>query len=438
MGDILLVSIALLTYNHEKYIGDCLQSILEQDYENIELIMLDDASKDKTVMIVESYLDALRKKCRNVLFVKNEKNKGNIPFNMNRILKKSKGYYCKMLSGDDILEYNCISRLVQSLSDHPECSVVYSNVYLVPDYYRKGEWVEKPIAYFSYRKSEVESDDFFRKLMFGNHILAPSAMIKRTLLEEYGHLDETISYEDYEYWIRLSFHNVKFYYSNESLIYYRRSVTSISNFENGKKIKKIKTGMRSDKKTLNKYLHYLNEEDRAKCRKYYYYKYLKICWEKKYLRGVAAIICKLKKEKIQLPSDFFRTPSIPQYERTIKRNEIIIKMLEKWILNVQSGSPVITYFRKNNFKSIGIYGLGCMANLLCEELKDTEIEIKYVFDKNADKLLSDLKMFAECDGSEEVDVIVVTPAGEYCGIKEHLEKKMSCPIVYVGDILFSV
>ena len=66
MGDILLVSIALLTYNHEKYIGDCLQSILEQDYENIELIMLDDASKDKTVMIVESYLDALRKKCRNV------------------------------------------------------------------------------------------------------------------------------------------------------------------------------------------------------------------------------------------------------------------------------------------------------------------------------------------------------------------------------------
>ena len=79
-----------------------------------------------------------------------------------------------------------------------------------------------------------------------------------------------------------------------------------------------------------------------------------------------------------------------------------------------------------------------MANLLCEELKDTEIEIKYVFDKNADKLLSDLKMFAECDGSEEVDVIVVTPAGEYCGIKEHLEKKMSCPIVYVGDILFSV
>ena len=110
MGDISLVSIVLLTYNHERYIGDCLQSILEQDYGKIELLMLDDASKDKTVAIIESYFEALREKCDYVLFIKNKKNKGNIPFNMNRLLKKSRGSYCKMLGGDDILEHNCISR----------------------------------------------------------------------------------------------------------------------------------------------------------------------------------------------------------------------------------------------------------------------------------------------------------------------------------------
>lgn len=437
MGDISLVSIVLLTYNHERYIGDCLQSILEQDYGKIELLMLDDASKDKTVAIIESYFEALREKCDYVLFIKNKKNKGNIPFNMNRLLKKSRGSYCKMLGGDDILEHNCISRLVQGLLDHPECSVVYSNVYTVPDDYRKGGWVEKPVRYYFYRKSEVEPDDFFRKLMYGNPIAAPSAMIKRTILDEYGFLDETIPYEDYEYWLRLSVHNVKFCFLNESLVYYRKSLTSISNYEDGRKIKKIKTGMLSDIKTLNKYLQYWNKEDREKCKKHYYYRYLRICWEKKYLRGTAAIIYKLKKEKMKLPLDLFAAPSKDQWERNVYRKQITINMLEKWILNVQAGKPIVNYFRENNFKKIGIYGLGCIANLLCEELKNTGIKVEYVLDRNADKLLYDVKMATECEGLEETDVIVVIPAGEYCEIKEHLEKQISCPIVYVGDILFS-
>lgn len=438
MEKVSLVSIALLTYNHEKYIGDCLQSIIEQDYENIELLILDDASYDKTVMIVESYLEVLRKRCNRVLFIKNKKNKGNIPFNMNRILKKSEGTYCKMLSGDDILQYNCISRLVQGLLDHPECSVIYSNVYFVPDGYRKGGWAEKSERFYSYRRSEVETDDFFRKLIYGNPIAAASAMIKRMMLEKYGLLDESIPYEDYEYWLRLSFHHVKFYFLNENLVYYRRSLASMSNYEDGQKIKKIKTGMLSDIRTLNKYFRYWNEADRLKCKKYYYYRYLRICWDKKYLRGVAAIIYRLKKERIQLSSDLFMAPSIDQYEINIKRCQIVNKMLEKWILNIQTGKPVINYFRENNLSKIGIYGLGCIANLLCEELKNTEIEIKYVFDRNADRLLYDLKLISEYEGLEDVDAIVVIPAGQYCEIKESLEKKVSCPIIYIGDILFSV
>ena len=155
------------------------------------------------------------------------------------------------------------------------------------------------------------------------------------------------------------------------------------------------------------------------------------------MRGTAAIIYKLKKEKMKLPLDLFAAPSIDQWERNVYRKQITINMLEKWILNVQAGKPIVNYFRENNFKKIGIYGLGCIANLLCEELKNTGIKVEYVLDRNADKLLYDVKMATECEGLEETDVIVVIPAGEYCEIKEHLEKQISCPIVYVGDILFS-
>ncbi len=59
----------------------------------------------------------------------------------------------------------------------------------------------------------------FRRLMFGNAILAPAVMIKRDLLKRYGYLDESIAYEDYEFWLRLSFHQVRFYYLNENLVY---------------------------------------------------------------------------------------------------------------------------------------------------------------------------------------------------------------------------
>lgn len=49
-----LISVVLLTYNHEKYIKDCIMGIIEQDYNNIELIILDDASKDGTIKIIRS------------------------------------------------------------------------------------------------------------------------------------------------------------------------------------------------------------------------------------------------------------------------------------------------------------------------------------------------------------------------------------------------
>ena len=52
-----LISIGLLTYNHEKYISDALEGLLSQDYERIELIILDDASTDSTRQIVYRYME---------------------------------------------------------------------------------------------------------------------------------------------------------------------------------------------------------------------------------------------------------------------------------------------------------------------------------------------------------------------------------------------
>ncbi len=436
MKDSPLVSIALLTYNHEKYIKDCLTSILEQSYTNLEVVILDDASNDKTVLFIESYLEILRKKYKNIFFLKNRTNKGNIPHNMNCILRKCNGVYCKMLSGDDILNYNCISKLVECLLNYPQCSVIYSNGFIVHDNYRRKDIIEKTKNLYTYRKSEIESQDLFKKLMFSNHIMAPSVLIKKDILKTYGFLDESISYEDYEYWLRLSSQNVKFYYLNECLVYYRRTVNSLTNFSKGKINRKIKIGMISDRKTLNKYLKYLSKEEQIKCIKFYYYKYLKICWEEKYLLGIIKILWKLKEKNIVFPKDLLAKPSKNQYKENNEKQKKVIKLLERWILNIQYGKSILDYFRENNYKYIGIYGLGCLANRLCEEMRNTEIKIKYIIDRNSDILLSDFKIVTIEEQLENVDVIVITVAEKYDKIKEQLQNKVSCKIIHIEDILY--
>ena len=428
-----LVSIALLTYNHENYIGDCLSSLLDQDYSNMELILLDDASGDQTSKIIESYLEELQKKFISVIFIKNDQNKGNIPFNMNQMLKRAKGTYCKMLSGDDILQYDCISRLTACLEEHPECGIAYANGYLISTNYRKGAFTEHTKTFYSYKRSETDPQNMFRRLMFGNAILAPAVMIKRDLLKRYGYLDESIAYEDYEFWLRLSFHQVRFYYLNENLVYYRKSDSSASSL---KSKAGIRNGLISDGKTLKKYYHYLSKEDRIKCKEAYYKRYLKACWEQQYRRGFWGILYRLKREKIPIPVKLLKKKSENEYEQILEKNAIVIGMLERWISNIQEGKRIADYFQRNHYQTIAIYGLGCVANRLCEELKNTEIQIQYIIDQNAHLLLSDQKVIHPDDNFEDVDVVVVTPAGIYETVKEQIEDKITCPIISVEEVLF--
>jgi glycosyltransferase involved in cell wall biosynthesis len=84
-----LISIITLTYNHEDYIAECIESVLCQTYENWEMIIVDDASTDGTPYLVEQYA----KKDNRIKFIRNEKNNGPLFFDVtfNLALKEAKG-----------------------------------------------------------------------------------------------------------------------------------------------------------------------------------------------------------------------------------------------------------------------------------------------------------------------------------------------------------
>ena len=101
-----LVSVCVPAYNHEKYIAECIQSIIEQDYKNIELIIINDGSKDKTDEVIKSY----EQKCQE-RFVRFEyRNRGNrgLSETLNEMVDWSHGKYFSAIASDDILLFNKI------------------------------------------------------------------------------------------------------------------------------------------------------------------------------------------------------------------------------------------------------------------------------------------------------------------------------------------
>lgn len=302
MDSEVLVTIGLLVYNHEAYIEDCLKSLLQQDYSNVELIILDDASTDRTRERINALHGELQAKFPKVKLIYHEKNCGNIPHNVNELVRHATGVYYRHAAGDDIMSPNCISSMAKCLQKHPGVSVVYANGYIINDSFKLGDPTGRK-RLLPRKPVNDTCENTFRKLMLENWIPSPCAMFRRRIFDEYGLYDESIPYEDYEYWLRIS-RTEKIHYLDQELVYYRRSENSLSNYFGKNAKRKIKTSMMSDQMTIQKYLHCLSVEDRKKTVDAYYDKYYRMSYSANFYRGFFAAAYKYKKNNPKVNLDF--------------------------------------------------------------------------------------------------------------------------------------
>ncbi len=107
-----LVSVCIPAYCNEDYIAETIQCILDQTYENLELVICDDHSKDRTVEVVQSFDDP------RIHLYMNDKNLG-MSGNWNNCLKHCKGEFIKLICADDMLAKDALEKEVQALIDHP-------------------------------------------------------------------------------------------------------------------------------------------------------------------------------------------------------------------------------------------------------------------------------------------------------------------------------
>jgi glycosyltransferase involved in cell wall biosynthesis len=254
-----LVTVCSPCYNHEKYLDDYFASLLNQTYKNIELIIIDDASKDASASIIDKWLPKLNKELVRVIFIQNSENQGLVK-NNNKSLSLAKGDYIKFFATDDIMQPVEIEKKVEFLQNNPEYGMCYGNGYVVSDRYHYNETLVDCPRLLQ-KHSPQTGFALFYKLLEGNFIPAPTVVLRKSVFERFGQFDEAIGFEDYEYWVRIA-RFVKMGYIGQPTVCYRKSQNSMTDYRGILGQNRLTNIIVGNKKIIKKYIHSLDSKQR--------------------------------------------------------------------------------------------------------------------------------------------------------------------------------
>lgn len=224
-----LVSVAVITYNSSKTVVETLDSIYNQTYPKLELIISDDCSTDNTVEICRGWIETHKERFARTELLTVEKNTG-VSANMNRAEEACLGEWVKPIAGDDVLFPECIMVYVAYVQKNPDSLVVFSRM----EGFGKSEpEVEEYMnRVFDYSFFALSIPKQNHRLVFkGNCLPAPTCFYNRDRLASLGIVgyDERIPMiEDYPRWIMLLKHGVHFDFVDKALVRYRLSENAIS------------------------------------------------------------------------------------------------------------------------------------------------------------------------------------------------------------------
>lgn len=216
-----LVSIIAVCYNHEKFVVETLDSILDQTYANIQLIIMDDCSSDNSVQVIKDWIKIKNVEC---VFIPHQKNWG-LCKTLNEALTYVDGEYYQVISCDDILMLDKITKQMLVFEKQPDIAVVSSNVIKIdPD----GNILDESKHNSNYASGIRKSSNLFKTLLEKNIIEAPTALIKKDCIPNGKVYNENLIFEDWDLWLKLAL-KYDFYIMEEALVKYRILSTSMSN-----------------------------------------------------------------------------------------------------------------------------------------------------------------------------------------------------------------
>ena len=179
-----LVTIVTPTYNQAEYLSETIDSVLAQDYPNIEYIVIDDGSSDETGLVLERYAGK-------VTIIRQE-NRGQAN-TLNRGWKLAKGDLIGYLSSDDQLEVNAITNLVTPFEENESCVVTYCDFVLIDSF---GKLIK-----------EVKSENFDKNRLCVDLVCqpGPGALFRKEVFDKTGGWNGNLRQTpDFDFWLRVA------------------------------------------------------------------------------------------------------------------------------------------------------------------------------------------------------------------------------------------
>lgn len=205
----LFASVIMSVYNEEKYICESVESILNQTFTDFEFIIIDDASTDQTVSLIQSYKD------QRIRLVRNQKNMG-LTKNLNVGIKLANGKYIIRMDGDDIAHVDRLEQQIKFMEKNPDVKLASCGYRVI------GSNIK--ITY-----SDLSSDEIKVMLLFHTVLPHPGFIFEREAINKAGiTYNEKIKYaQDYDFQVQVArIYNLAF--MHQILFDYRVSKKQIS------------------------------------------------------------------------------------------------------------------------------------------------------------------------------------------------------------------
>lgn len=233
-----LVSVIVLAYRSAGTIVETLDSIKNQTYSNIELIITDDCSPDNTVSVVQKWLKENEGALTAMKLVTSDRNTG-LPANINRGLRVAHGVYYKGIAGDDYMTADAIESYVRFCEENPDTFPI-AKVRLFND--KNPDAVYEDVQGYCdrcYEFAQKEYQEQYRLLLIQNRIVAPSATFyTMDFVRKVGGYDESYRwFEDYPMNLVAMHAGYRFGLLDKQLVWYRMSDQSVT-ASNQSKLKK--------------------------------------------------------------------------------------------------------------------------------------------------------------------------------------------------------
>jgi glycosyltransferase involved in cell wall biosynthesis len=206
------VSVIMPCYNHAHFVGESVAAILGQTFKDLELIVVDDKSKDDSVALVQ----ALATKDARLKLIVHEQNQG-ASRSRNDGLRAASGEFVAFCDADDLWKPDKLERQINLLTKHPDYDVTYCDSEIINETGRlTGELFSD-----QFPLPPTPSENLFEVLCTRNFINMTTVLLRRQSVGERLFFDNSVEWvEDWWQWIRLSRHH-RFLYEPEALARYR-------------------------------------------------------------------------------------------------------------------------------------------------------------------------------------------------------------------------